>query len=340
MIMKKIAVVLLFTMLVLACKQGRKIPDTSGIPITVSIERFDLAFFSMDSNRIEQGLYQLNQQFPYFTRDFIGNILGAGPLTDTNRTAFIATRQFLSSYLPVKDLIEQKFTRLNWLEKELQNSFRLTKYYFPNYQPPPKIVSYIGPFDAPGVAITRYTLAIGLQLFAGKDFSFYKSMQGQEMYPGYISRRFEPAYITANCMKAIAEDLFPDNSGQLPLIEQMVEKGKYWWLLDQVLPETADSIKTGFSQKQLTWCVSNEGMIWNFFLQNDLFTIDPDLIKNYIGDGPNTQGMPESSPGNIGQWVGWQIVKKWQEQNQRISPEQLMRTPPKKIFEEAKYKPK
>jgi hypothetical protein len=141
-------------------------------------------------------------------------------------------------------------------------------------------------------------------------------------------------------MKAICDDLFPDNSSQWPLIEQMVEKGKYWWLLDQVLPETADSIKTGFTQKQLNWCFSNEGLIWNFFLQNDLFSIDPDLIKNYIGDGPNTQGMPESSPGNIGQWVGWQIVKKWQSQNPNISPDQVMKTSPKKIFEEAKYKPK
>jgi hypothetical protein len=216
------------------------------------------------------------------------------------------------------------------------------KYYFPKYQLPPKVVTFIGPFDAPGVAITQYTLAIGLHLYAGKNFSFYNSMQGQEMYPTYISRRFEPSNITMNCMKAIAEDLFNDKSGNKPLIEQMIEKGKYWYLANQFLPDAADSLITGFTQKQSEWCKANEGLIWNYFLQsnNELYTIDPDIIKNYIGDSPNTAGMPDAAPGNIGQWVGWQIVKNYAEKNSSATPLQIMTTDAKKIFEETKYKPR
>lgn len=235
-----------------------------------------------------------------------------------------------------------KFENLGWLEKELQQSFKYVKYYFPQYQLPSKVVAYIGPFDAPGVAITQYSLAIGLQLYAGKNFSFYTSMEGQEMYPAYISRRFEPSFITVNCMKAIAEDLFADKSQSKPLIEQMIDKGKYWWLVNQFMPGVQDSLITGYTQKQCDWCRKNEGLIWNFFLQsnNQLYTIDPDIIKNYIGDAPNTLGMPDVSPGNIGQWVGWQIVKSYFEKNPSISPLKLMATDPKKIFEETKYKPR
>jgi hypothetical protein len=64
------------------------------------------------------------------------------------------------------------------------------------------------------------------------------------------------------------------------------------------------------------------------------------LIKNYIGEAPNTQGMPENSPGNIGQWIGWQIVKKFEEKNSSLTPLQIMQTNSRKIFEETKYKPK
>ncbi|HTQ63500.1 MAG TPA: hypothetical protein VMI12_01815 [Puia sp.] len=337
--MKKYTLLLLIVIFV-ACRNNKAIPDVSNIPLNLRIERFDKAFFELDSNHIVQGLHELNQQFPYFTYDFVAHILGAGPLTDTNQTAFIACRQFLISYLPVKDSIELQFEKMQSIEKDLKKGFQLVKYYFPDYHLPPKVVSYIGPFDAPGVAITRYTLAIGLQLYAGKDFSFYKSVQGQELYPGYISRRFEAPYIVPNCMKAIAEDLFPDSSGDKPLIDQMIEKGKYWWLIDQFLPETDDSLKTGFTEKQLNWCKSNEGLIWNFFLQGDIYTIDPDLIKNYIGDAPHTQGMPDASPGNIGQWVGWQIVKKFAAEHGSMSAEQIMKTTARKIFEESKYKPK
>jgi len=340
--MKKIVPAIFILFIANACRYKKNIPDVSKIPITVSMERFDKAFFSLDTNNIEQGLYKLNQQFPYFTNDFIVNILGAEPLSDTSKIAFAAARQFLSTYWPARDSLEEKFENLGWLEKELQQSFKLVKYYFPKYQLPPKVVTFIGPFDAPGVAITQYTLAIGLQLYAGSNFSFYTSMQGQEMYPTYISRRFEPSYITVNCMKAISEDLFADKSGSMPLIEQMIEKGKYWYLINQFLPEADDSLITGFSQKQAEWCIKNEGLIWNYFLQsnNELYTIDPDIIKNYIGDAPNTAGMPDASPGNIGQWVGWQIVKKYAENNPAVMPLQLMTTNAKKIFEETKYKPR
>ena len=62
--------------------------------------------------------------------------------------------------------------------------------YFPRYEVP-KFISYLGPFDAPGVAITESAVAIGLQLYAGQDFPFYTSVEGQQLFPAYISKRFE-----------------------------------------------------------------------------------------------------------------------------------------------------
>jgi hypothetical protein len=330
-------VLLLF---VIGCKTSKKSPDVSGIPVVLHVERFDQAFFAVDTNHIRESMLDLGRQYPYFINDFAVNILGTSPLSDTSADAFFACRRFISSYLPVKDSLDLKYKSLSFVEDGLKNGFQHIRYYFPKYNLPPKVVAYLGPFDAPGVALTRYTLAIGLQLYAGKHFPFYLSAQGQELFPVYISRRFEPEYIVPNCMKALAEDLYPDLSQGKPLIEEMIEKGKSWWLVDQFLPETADSLTTGFTQKQLDWCSKNEGQIWNFFLDQNLFSLDPDLNKNYIGDAPNTQGMPEVSPGNIGQWVGLRIVQKFASVHSDMSPEQLLKIPAKQIFEEAKYKPK
>jgi hypothetical protein len=329
---------------IVGCRTGNKGPDVSDIPVTVHLERFDQAFFALDTNQVQEGLLKLSGQYPYFINDFAVNILGTSPLSDTSAQAFFACRRFISSYMPVKDSLDYKFSpgseRIKSIEAGLRKGFQHTLYYFPQYKLPPKVVTYIGPFDAPGVAMTRYTLAIGLQLYAGKSFPFYLSSQGQELFPLYISRRFEPEYVVPNCMKAIAEDMFPDQSAGKPLIEQMIEKGKNWWLMDQLLPETADSLKTGFTQRQLSWCLANEGQIWNYFLEQNLYSLEPDLIKNYIGDAPYTQGMPDASPGNIGQWVGWRIIQKYASIHSDITPEQLMKIPAKQIFEEAKYKPK
>lgn len=330
----------LCVMLLIACNNKKNIPDVSGIKADIQIERFDQAFFSTDTINISAGLEKLQNQFPDFYTDFMQEILGVSGAIDDSSTLKI-TRSFLNGYISVFDEVSRHYQKTDWLKNELQRGFQFVKYYFPKYEPG-KIILFLGPFDAPGVASTHYGLAIGLQQFAGKDFSVYQSSQMQEMFPLYISRRFSPEYITANCMKAVIQDLFPDQSPGKPLIEQMVEKGKHWWLLDKFLPQTPDSIKTGYTALQLKWCKENEGLIWSDIVRNeDLNSLNPAVIQTYIGEGPFTQGFSqEYSPGNLGQWLGWQIVKKFESKHSDLSPEEVMKTPARKIMEEAKYKPK
>src|SRR5436309_177152 len=74
-----------FILLLSSCSHNGKGPDTSGVDVKeIHIERFDTAFFSLDSNNVVPGLYRLSKQYPYFMADFVGNILGAGPLSDTS----------------------------------------------------------------------------------------------------------------------------------------------------------------------------------------------------------------------------------------------------------------
>jgi len=338
--MKYLALIaLVFAFAACGSRNGR--PDVGSVQVAdVRIERFDTAFFSLDSNNIVPGLYRISQKYPWFTGDFVGNILGAGPLSDTSRMAFAAARQFLTTYYPVRDSIEARYKDLGWLEKELKQGFKYVKYYFPQYRLPEKEVAFIGPFDGPGIALTSHALAIGLQSYAGRNFSYYISQQGQDMYPQYISRKFEPEYITANCLRNLSEDICPDSSDGRPMIEQMIVKGRYWWLGGKLQPDAPDSIVTGYSQAQLQWCASNEASIWGYFLQNDLYTSDPDIIKNYIGENPKTLGMPDGSPGNIGTWVGWQIVKKYAGMHAEMPVAEMMHVPARVIFEETKYKPR
>jgi len=143
-------------------------------------------------------------------------------------------------------------------------------------------------------------------------------------------------------MKSVADDIYPDKSVGRPLIEQMIEKGKHWFLLDKFLPDAPDSVKTGYTKKQLNWVEENEGNIWAYIVknENDIYSIDPATIQTYIGEAPNTQVMTEAAPGNIGQWVGWRIVQEYSEKHKDFSVQQILEAPAKTIFEEAKYKPK
>lgn len=308
--------------------------------MNVTIERFDRAFFSIDTSDIQAGLRKLQQQFPAFYPDFMEQLLGVSG-SDTSRNTLEVTGFFLRNYRVIYDSLQVRYKDTGWLKKELEQGYRFVKYYFPRYKPG-RAILFVGPLDAPGVANTTAGLAIGLQQFGGKDFFAYQSAEIQEMFPAYITRRFSPEYLTANCMKAVVEDMFPDQSGGKSLVDQMIEKGKLWYLLDKFMPLTPDSVKTGYTQHQLDWCKEYEGQIWSYIIKNeDLHSLTPLVIQTYIGEAPFTQGLSqEDSPGNIGQWVGWQIIKKFVAKNPGLTPEEVMKTDSKKILEEAKYKPK
>jgi hypothetical protein len=339
MTMKRYWLLIFIFPFLFSCNQNAKGPDISGIRVDTKIERFEPAFFKIDTIHLSQSLGQLRSAFPDFYPDFMRNILGVSGQPDS--ATIQVTLQFFRAYSLFAKEIEKKFSDISPTEKEINKSFRYVKYYFPEYKIP-KLITYIGTLDAPGIALMSHYIAIGLHQYAGKNFAGYHTREVEDIYPVYVSRRFDAEYIPSNTMKAVVDDLFPDKTTGKPLIEQIIEKGKQWWLLDKFLPDTPDSLKTGYTQKQVQWCRENEGNIWNQFISDpgDLYTIDPSTIQNYIGEGPYTQGMPDSSPGNIGPWIGWQIVKKFVEKNPSLKAREVMMTPASKILEEAKYKPK
>jgi hypothetical protein len=323
--------------LLTACTSNDNKPDVSDIKVDVQIERFESNFFKIDTANVQQGLAHLRNAFPSFYGMYLQNILGVNPVDPASLEII---RSIVNTYRSINDSIQKKYSKLDWLEEELEGGFKYVKYYYPNYKVP-KVITFIGTLDAPGMVLTPDYLGIGLHQFGGKNFSVYQDPQVQQMYPAYISRRFDKEYITANAMKAIADDIYPDKSTGRPLIEQMIEKGKSWYLMDHFLPDAPDSVKTGFTQKQLDWAVENEGAAWAFITkQENLYSIEPHVIQTYIGEAPFTQNMPESSPGNLGQWIGWRIIQQYAERNEKLSLQEILAASPRTIFEGSKYRPK
>lgn len=344
--MKQTLLIPAFAFCLFSCNNGKKnIPDVSGIKTDISLQRFDKDFFAIDTNDVAGGLNTLSRKYPELTGIFVQQILG---LDNENATAGV--KQFLQMSEAIRHTVNTVFKNTGDLQKQFEQAFQFVKYYFPDYKVP-SVIAVVGPVDALAQGSSGPTpnflrpdfLGISLQFYLGKDFSVYKDpFFIENVAPSYRSRRFSKEYIIADAMQLVVDNLFPDNSGDKPLVEQMVEKGKRWWLLDKFLPRVPDSIKTGYTQQQLDWCTANEGLIWSYILKtNDLRSINPATIQTYIGEGPFTQGFSqELSPGNLGQWIGWQIVKKFAEKNKDMKIEELMKTDAGNILDEAKYKPK
>jgi hypothetical protein len=347
--MKKILSVLL-PIFILACNSNTSKPDVSHITMNFELKRFDEAFFKLDTNNLQEGLTKLQQDYPQFLPLFISNVLGLGPLNDTNKLAFAGTTQFLKLSKPVYDTSMIVHGNLKKFEEEIEDAFRYVKYYHPNYEIP-QVIANIGPMDAlapmSNQALTpnfigENFIAVSLQFYLGKDYSIYNDpAYASSVAPQYRSKRFSKEYMTSDLMTLVVDDIYPDSSNRMPLIERFVEKGKRLYLLQQFLPEKHDTILTGYTKAQLDWCNENERSIFNMFTQNNLlYERDPALTQNFMNEAPFTQGMPEQSPGNIGAFVGWQIVKAYLKKSIGITPDALMKTSAKTIFEKSAYRPR
>lgn len=336
-----------FYLLALGCRHSNA-PDVSGIQVQLELQRFEQDFFAIDSNNIPAALPALQQKYPVFLPDFVQNILGLS-LSDGAEKSDAAIRLFLHDYAIVKKNADSIFKNFDALKQEIQQGLRYVKYYFPSYNTPEKLITFIGPVDAifqtatgkTGDVITRDALAVGLQLHLGADAELYRSPTAQTLFPQYVSRKFSPQYIPVNCIKNIVDDIYPPNPADRTLLDICIDKGKRLYLLDKFMPDTPDSIKTGYTAAQLKGCYENEGLIWSFLNQNDLlYNSDPLRIQSYVEEGPQTQELGEGSPGQIALFIGWQIVKKYMQQFPDTTPETLLKTSPSVILADSKYKPR
>ncbi len=142
-------------------------------------------------------------------------------------------------------------------------------------------------------------------------------------------------------MKNIIDDMYPSSPKTKPLIDIMVERGKRLYILDRLLPSTPAYIKMSYTKQQMEDVYKNEAVIWDFFLRNDLLNNEEqNIIKNYIGESPKTQEFGDNSPGNLGSFTGWQIVKKFMNKHTNVSLDSLMKIDAREVYALAKYRPK
>jgi len=323
-----------------ACKSGKKAPDVSHIPVTVSIARFDEDLIRIDTNHVAEGLEQLRSRYPAFLPAYVEHIMEFGKYDDSLRHIPQQMRLLLGNkdFRNLQTAVQQKFPDTRWLEQELVQPFRYMKYYFPAFKVP-RVVTFISAIGNYGAVTADTVLGIGLDMYMGNDWPIYANLPD---YPVYMVRRFSKEYITTNCMQAIGQQLYPLPNNVTKLIEQIVTAGKHQYFLEQVLPETPDTIRLGYTKAQLDWCNENEQMIWQYFIQNELlFKTDWQEAMHFMGDGPATQGMPEGSPGRIGYFVGRQIVHKYMEKHPEVTLQQLMENKDVMgIFNESRYRPR
>lgn len=324
-----------------SCQNNEKRPriDLSKVPVNFRPIRFDRALFLLDTNRLKASLDELGNQHPDFAAVYFRELTG---LSRTNEEAVFhqSLRHFLTykDYRNLLDSVEKKYPETKQQDALLKQLFQTIRYYYPKtrYGTVYYFISGLNQWSA----ITVDTLVgVGLDMHLGKSYPFYESVQ----LPYYQIARCEPEYIPVNVCRAIYEDLFPQNPEGKNLLDLMVMKGKELYFMEFMLPDVPEEQLIGYSRDQLEWCIKNEGMIWNYFVRNNLlYSTHWQEILRYVNDGPTSTGMPAESPGNIGSWIGWQLVRCFARKYPERPLQDIMadKRTGQQFLESAQYKPK
>ncbi len=286
----------------------------------IKVERFDKLFYETKP----QDLSKLKTQFPYF-------------FSPDNADSVYTNKMQSPIWRELYNEVQKKFVKTETIQTEVEDLVKHIKFYYPETKTP-KIITLISEMDYNSKSIYADSLVlISLELYLGKDHKFYKNE-----FPDYIKQNFEQSQIIPDLVTsfAIQRIAFPADK---MLISQMIYAGKQLYLKDKLIPETTDEDKIGYTKEQLLFCQENESFVWRNFIENEyLFSSDSKLHNRFINPAPFSKFYLEidnQTPGRIGAWLGWQIVRSYA-QNNDIKLQDLLKLDAKEIFEKSRYKPK
>ena len=308
---------LLFSMV--SCNKKSKIEqDVEQIPVELSVDRFDKAFFETKP----EDLANLKTKYPFLFSNKYDDKVWIDKLQNKDWRALY-------------NEVQKKYANFDKQTTEIEDLFKHIKYYFPETITP-KVYTVIAEMDYNSKAIyANDKLIIALELYLGTNHKFYQ-------FPEYLKQNFEERQMMPDIVSSYALTKIPPPSDKT-LLASMIYYGKELYLKDLLLPDYSDADKIGYKPEQITWCQENESYMWRFFIEDNLlFDTDSRLPNRFINLAPFSKFYLEidnESPGRIGQWVGWQIVRSFMEHNDS-SLQDMLKMDAKQIFEKSKYKPK
>ncbi len=321
--MKLLFRILIFTCLtaaVVSCKRNPLKVDISDIKNNIEFVRFGKELFSLPLNDTLAEMKTLHEKYPGFFDLFTYRIIRIGGIDEENFTRYMA--EFLTDTMVqnVKLEVEDEFSDFGKTEKEINKAFKYYQYHFPQKELP-TVYTYISGYNQ-SVVTAENIVGISLDKYLGRDYKYYQLLSTT---PAYKIKNMYPAKIPADVAFAWGLTEFPPKSEITNLLGNMVYQGKLMYFTDALLPETPDTVKIGYTKKELKWCENNEAEMWTYLVENKMLYSNKRMdIVRYINDGPTTSGFPVESPGRTGIWLGWQIVRKYMEEFPEITLPALM----------------
>lgn len=329
----KIIWIVLLSIHLLGCKgQPSHIPSaiTSAEPITIN--RFDKALFQLIETKDSALSTELGKNFPHML-----DVLGKGILNMKSYHEEGFFERLVSYYSEptlkglYADAIKQ-YEELSSIEQALGNGFAWLKACFPNMQIP-AVYMHVSGFNQ-NVLAGDSLLSISIDKYMGEDYPLY-----QNFFYDYQRRLMTPQQVVADYLAGWLMSEYPFEGKENVLLDRMVYEGKIKYLIQQALPQLSTGILLGYTETEIAWCTRNEANLWRAVIERKhLYTPDQMVTTKYFDHSPCTF-LSSDTPGNIGTWIGWQIIKQYMEKNNTTIEALMQNNDSQSILTASQYRP-
>jgi len=310
----------LIAILCFSCESEDKLEkEIAAIPMDVTVERFDQLFDKADESNLET----LKKGYPFMFSKRYHDSVWVNRMKDTLQ-------------IQLRKEVNKAFPGFEKQTDEIESLFQHLSYYDPSFKAP-RVVTMISDVDHRSkVFVTDTITFIGLDTYLGEQHEFYIN------FYDYIKQNMKPSQILPDLASEYAKK-YIFQSKRKTLLEEMIYFGKQLYFKDLMLPRYSDAEKMGYTEDQLQWAIDNEQYIWQHFVENKmLFDTNPKLAARFINPAPFSKfnlELDRESPGRLGQYIGWQIVRAYMKNND-VSFKDLMQEDADEIFNKSKFKPK
>ena len=307
----------------------RPAPDVSDVAVDASLVRWDKLLFRAQSR---QDIKNLLQQYPNFAQQYLHR-------SDYPADSVLVEQLYQLITNPSIDTLrrqtEQVFGDLSVLQEDFEQAFRIIKHYYPDFLPPTIYTAFTGLGTlGDDLLVSDSMIVVSLEFFTGPSANYRPQTHD------YILTRYRPQFIVPSCMLLLSNKYNTTDLEDISLLAEMIYYGKSYYFVQQVMPCLADSTLFGYTDTQATLVEENPQLIWSHFVDNELlFKSDQTTKTRYLADRPSTIEINDKIPGQIGRWLGWQIVRAYADKTDVTLP-QLMQNPrAQEIFRQATYRP-
>ncbi|WP_194766837.1 gliding motility lipoprotein GldB [Tamlana sp. I1] len=313
--------ILLVFMTNMSCKTEDKLAnDIAKINTDVKIERFDRLFAEVQPD----SLPKLKKAYPFLFSSNYPDDFWLHKKTD-------------SIQIELFNEVDKTFSTFDAIEFEIESLFNHLKYYFPQFKAP-RVITVTNDVDYRNKVIVTDTIAIiALDSYLGNTHKFYGSI------PAYIREGLKKEQIVVDLAEAYSEK-YIFQSKRKTLLDEMIYFGKQLYFKDAVIPFKTEAERIGYSEDQLNWAQANESYIWRYFVERELlYSTDSKIPGRFINPAPFSKFYLEEidadSPGRLGQYIGWQIIRSYMEHND-VSLAEMLTKSSEDIFNNSKFKPR